>query len=291
MKPVDVSYDIFIFGFGSRVRDDIIPVIDVIFPQSNKYIYTKSSKKVNINGQIVTIKSIDEFLGIYKLENNIAFISVPPSQQLQVFSHINNEMFKFDRIFIDTPIVEKSLINAGNIEVLEDFPFSPIGSVFEYLQTKRGRYLALYRCLFKYHGISLLRIFVKDVDNIKKMSFRLAKWRFTIIFSSRTILIVSPRKYEACKVFTSNYFLNLKRHNIKYFSHDNCVKVDKQKVDFINSYEQLFLGSDREIDVYKNIDLFKQIGLARLIYKSITSNRIQYSCAEAYCDYLNRESI
>jgi len=291
VKPIDKSYDIFIFGYGSRAKNDIIPVVDTVFPKSNKFIYATTRKKVNINGEIVTIKSFSDYSGTYKLENNIAFISVPPSEQLRVFNKINNELFKFDRIFIDTPIVEKSLIDMSNIEVLEDFPFSPIGSVFKHLQKKRGGGLIFYRCLFKYHGVSLLRTLLGSVNSMRKISFRLARYKFTFVFSSCIILIVSPRKYEICKVLTSNYFFNPKRLNIEYISHDNYVEVDGYKVDLINSYEQSFLTSCKKIDVFKNIDMFKKIGLSRLIYRSITVNKIQYSCAKAYYDYINGENI
>lgn len=288
--PINTDYDIFIFGYGGRVKNDILPVIHKVLPNSRIFIYATSKRKVNIHGRIELLQSFDGYSGPSKTRNNIAFISVPPTEQLQVFNKIKDKIDQFERVFIDTPIVEKSLIGVKNVEVLEDFPFSPIGLAFKYMK-KENNSLILYRCLFKYHGISLLRILMGDIDGMKLKSLRLFRLRFTFIFSPFKIIIVSPRKYETCKIFGLNHFFNPRRLKIEYSPEECCVKVDGYVVDVINDYEKSLITTIRSIDVYEDIDVFKQIGLSRLIHKSIMTSEIQYSCSKAYFDYMSGRKI
>jgi hypothetical protein len=291
MIPITKRYDIYIFGYGSRVKKDIIPVIDILFPNSNKIIYATSRKKINVNGKIEIIRSFDEFVGTYQPQNNIAFISVPPAEQFRVFNRLDGGSYGFDRIFIDTPIIDERLTTIDNAEVLEDFPLSPVGSVFEYLHKQRDRVLIFYRGLFKYHGASLLRTLLGDDAILKKISFKLGRVKVTFVLSPRLVIIVSPRNYEVSKIFSYNYIAKFIGHNIKYCSHEKFVKINNQNVDSINGVEEIFLGNESVIDVFKNIDMFKRVGLSRLIYRSIIDNRIQYSCHRAYWDYVNGHNI
>lgn len=99
---MDKRINILVFGMGRRIRDDLIPVLNLIGLENFNLFFIK--KRATIEPWQKPFQVQIDFEEIESLDNfDYVFICVPPTEVINCFRLVRN--FRFDgTILIDTPV-------------------------------------------------------------------------------------------------------------------------------------------------------------------------------------------
>ncbi|MFL0809475.1 MAG: hypothetical protein K6L76_03600 [Agarilytica sp.] len=273
---------IYLFGFGGRAKHDVLPVLCKLFDLSKIEIYASSSKKVNINGVMKKIKSIDEFSENDILQGTLVFMSIPTLYQESLLSRFSTVQNRIKHIFVDTPFIS-NVDFPNKITVMEDLPFSSLGKICEALDYSDVRGMIFYRCLYRYHGIALLRCFDEKIVESSENIFKILGTKISFLKSKLLrFVLISPRRYENGKIYLLTKKMNLRKLKMHVDIQSRKFYACNRVIDQYSEDEMSFLCDYSEKSgVISYIDDFKRIGLYRLIAKTLFSDGVAYACSQA----------
>tara|TARA_B100000900_G_C20489086_1_gene678762 strand:- start:194 stop:1084 length:891 start_codon:yes stop_codon:yes gene_type:complete len=284
VTSIKKKFSIEIFGYGNRVEGDILPVVKNIFENFSLNIYVSCKRKINVDGKIILLNSFEEYKNNKNEEiDKIAFVSVPVSEQELVLQSLFYNKDQYFRIFVDTPILKEYSQFGNKIDIMEDFPFSPLIKILKYYRSSFDPYLIFYKkSLYKYHGISIIKEIDKKVDLNKCLVMDLLFVKITILKGEKKHFVISPRNYDKGNISLYKAFLN--KMKIDKVTIKNSNIYIKDKLIYETSQNLKFLLSDGNFHIFSIIDSIKQIGLSKLILNSILNDKIQYPAKKAFLD-------
>ena len=293
--------NVFIIGFGERVRSDIYPILREIVEDSKITIFSKSPRKENIEGTIINSFDIDELREKFNIHKpHILIVSIPPKSLMELFnSTLGGLNFENTKLFIDTPIMKKNILESNNfksVQILEDFPPSPIGSLLLNFVNLNSKIIIFYKSFFAYHGYSLLRFLANELGG--KRIKRIFKTKILTLFSidDKYIFIYGKRDYNQGRL------LALSKKRIIQDSDVNIRKIGTNILFDINEnviYKTNYTKEklERNKSIFQQINSFKRIGLYDLFYKSIVEDEVNLNrnkitkLEEAYNDYSQSKDL
>lgn len=273
----NLKNNIFIIGFGSRVINDIIPVLNRIESKNQIYIFNNSPLIYNIEGYLY--ESIDILFFIeyfYKLNPSHIILSIPPEEHEFINLLLNKIDLSEVTLFIDTPIVNKELFKKNNSKVkiiLEDYPPSFVGNFLLYLIKTNCKIVFFYKSFFKYHGYSLLRFIASKTNSKIKILINTPLFSINRI-GYLIILIIGKREYKKAKIFGFSKSKILSDSQIKfcYKNHQLFIGIDNLNLYSLKKYIPIEdLSNDKSF--FEHIDEIKRIGLLK-IFLMVIDNQI-----------------
>ena len=271
--------NIFIIGFGSRVINDIIPVLNTMGFQDEIYIFNNSPLIHNIDGVLYISIDILSFIEyFYKFNPDHIILSIPPEEHKSVNLLLDKIDLNGVTLFIDTPILNKDFFKNNNSKiqiVLEDYPPSIVGMFLGYLIKIKCKIIFFYNSFFKYHGYSLLRYI--SVMNNSKIKILINSPFFSVIrIGNLFIIIIGKRDYKKAKIFGLSKSKIVGDSEIKFSYKKNSLSF---WIDNLNLYSLekniSFIKLREDISFFEQIDQIKRIGLLK-IFSMVIDHQIHH---------------
>lgn len=291
MRRVKQKYNIEIFGFGNRVKNDLIPVIEKIFIDFSLELYASCKRIINLNGSLVHLQPFNDYKKKKIInKDKIAFISVPITEQEVVLNEVLKKKDQYFRIFLDTPMLHDNYKHNNKLDILEDYSLSPLVDIIKsYKETINPNLFFYYKCLYKYHGISLLKIFDENINFKKSISIELFLIKITFFKGEKNHIVISPRNYKSGSILLFKTFIKsifFKKIKVEGLN----IIINRSPIHKIQPIQK-FLLDDGEYHFFNIIDSIKRIGLSNLISNSILDDKIQYPPKEAAEDMYHSKKI
>ena len=257
--------NIFIIGFGARVINDIIPVLNSFGIKDEIYIFNNSPLIYNINGILydsIDILYFTEYF--YKFKPKYIILSIPPKEHESINLLLDNIDLNEVILFIDTPILNKNLFKNNNSKfqiILEDYPPSLVGTFLEYLIKIKCKIIFFYKSFFKYHGYSLLR-YISVKTNSKIKIFINTPFFSVIKIGYLFVVIIGKREYKKAKIFGLSKNKIVSDSKIKFSYKNNYLSFWIDNFNFYSPTKNIsFIKLRNDIRFFDQIDEIKRIGL------------------------------
>lgn len=161
--------EVLIFGYGSRVKNQIIPALNSVYSNIEITVLNKTSsiKQQNKN---ITLDNFDHLNEYINKEFSFIIVSVPFKNVKVVLKKLLHK--KKQTFFIDTPVNKftKKIIKNNNVYVLEDIVFVEwINVLKQYLKYLNKISIYFYYSAHEYHGIAMIKAIIdKKLKSVKR---------------------------------------------------------------------------------------------------------------------------
>jgi hypothetical protein len=241
---IKIQKRILIIGAGRRVINDVIPALKSIRFDLDSLIVVRQQKKSLERFPELRIET-DLVLTLNVFKPHIVICCIPVSQVPSITSILSN--YSIPNVLIDTPVYSNSkiLFNKGKIEnlrILEDAALIPW---IESIRKKFAscKFLFIYRSLYEYHGLVLLReIFGLPIRRIGLPKF-LNKHLVFLKINKTFIFWVRKRDYR------KGFMIFFSKGTSKILG--NPFLVDFQK--------EFFTNFSQNLDIQINLEYLKEI--------------------------------
>lgn len=278
---------ILIFGYGNRVKSDILFAIEQTINHPDIVIVTKNSKPNKLENNNLKFYTLSEFKKLEKKYFDLTILSIPNSEQIGIFKILDKNYNK--KILIDTPVNKKirKMSKKFDIKVLEDIVHAPfINKINELLEKEKNIEMNFYKSAHEYHGIAMVESILGSQIINRKREFVDNKniLLYLNIKNSHNVKITSPSNtkigYISIKFNNKNYLLG---------NEDTFQKLEKDN--FINyvRMEELYPLKKYEGTISENwvkdIGDFKLMGLIKIF------NNLDINISQSIFDSYRQQKI
>ena len=258
---------ILIFGYGNRVKSDILFAIEQAINKPEISIVTKNSKPNKLKN--LRFYTFNEFKKLHREYFDLTILSVPNDEQIGIFNILDENNNK--KVLIDTPVNKKvrKMDKKFDIGVLEDIVHAPIiDKINELIKVQKNIYFNFYKSAHEYHGIAMVESILGSQITGKKRKFIDDKniLLYLQIRNSHKVIITSPSNtkigYIRIKFDNKNYLLGCK---------DTFQKLEKIRSDQYTRLEELYplkkIDGVISENWVKDLRDFKLLGLIKIFSK------------------------
>ena len=273
---------ILIFGYGNRVKSDILFAIDQAINKPDIIIVTKNSKPNKLKSNNLKFYTLSEFKKLEREYFDLTILSIPNDEQIEIFKILNENYNK--KILIDTPVNKKvkKMDKKFDIRVLEDIVHAPIiNKINDLVEEEKNIEINFYKSAHEYHGIAMVESILGSQITNRRRKFIDNKniLLYLKIKNSHNVIITSPSNtkigYISIKFDNKNYLLGCE---------DTFQKLEKNNSNLYMRMEELFplkkFDGTLSDNWIKDLGDFKKLGLIKIFNK--LDQDISQSISDSY---------